>query len=305
MLALATLVAQPARADEAADKRQAKGLALDAIRLYHGGKATEAYAKLERAEALYPSVTHRVYLARCLDAMGRLVEADERYRALGAEPRAPTLSTRTKAAYRAADEEHEGLRARLPRLVVVVEGSGAAAPLKAVIEEREVDLGGSEAEIPVDPGPGEVRVEGEGVSPVSARFTAVEGEAVEVEVTVVLAPEPAPSSASEGSLVPAFIAYGAGGVGLLVGAVTGGLSFAAAEDVKDQCVDFRCPADLRDEADRSQTLGTVATVGFVVGGAAVAAGVVLTVVRPGGAEDTKARLWPLVGPGWLGLAGRF
>ncbi len=306
LLVFATVLAGPVRAEGPADKREAKVLALQAIRLYHAGKPTEAYAKLEQAESLHQSVTHRVYLARCLDAMGRLVEADARYQGLADEPREPGISAKTKAAYQAAAKEHDALRERLPRLRLEVQGSGATAVKTVLFGEREVAYEGVESEIPVDPGPGEVRVEGEGISPASARFTAVEGEVATIQLMVEMAPDEAPAPPpTEGSLVPAFVAYGVGGAALVVGAITGGLSFAQAQDVKNQCVDFRCPADLEDDADRSRTLGIVSTVGFVVGGAAVAAGVVLTFVRPGADDESEARVIPLVGPGWLGLSGRF
>lgn len=306
LLVLTTVLAGPARADGPADKRQAKVLALEAIRLYHSGKPTEAYAKFEQAEGLYQSVTHRVYLARCLDAMGRLVEADARYQALADEPREPGISAKTRAAYATAAKEHDALRGRLPQLRLTLKGSGALAVTTAFLGEREVTYDGADSTIPVDPGPGEVRVEGEGVAPASARFTAVEGEVAAVELAVELVPPEAPTPvASEGSLVPAFVAYGVGGASLVVAAITGGLSFAQAQDVKDQCIDFRCPAELEDEADRSRALGTVSTVGFVVGGAAVAAGVVLTFVRPGGEDASEAQITPVLGPGWLGLRGRF
>jgi len=298
------LVAMPTHAGPAEHKRQAKTLALQAIQLYHAGRPTEAYAKLEEAEALHQSVTHRVYLARCLDAMGRLVEAEARYQALADEPREPKLSYRTRAAYAAAAKEHATLKERVPRLTLVVNGA-PEANLTVTIGERALDYPGPETAIPVDPGPGELRVEGEGLVAATERFTAVEGEAVEASVMMTPADMTASPEAQEGSLTPAIVAYGVGGAALTMAAVAGGLAIAQANDVKAQCIDFRCPSELRDEADRSQTLGTVSTVGFVVGGAAVAAGVVLTVVRPGGGTRDEMGLVPLVGPGWVGLRGRF
>lgn len=93
-------------------------------------------------------------------------------------------------------------------------------------------------------------------------------------------PTPAPS---KGSLVPGVITLGVGAVGLGVGAVTGALSMAKVSDVRSRCPDDRCLSAYRPEADEARTLGHVSTAAFVVGGVAAAAGVVLLVLRPGGA----------------------
>ncbi|WP_437809438.1 tetratricopeptide repeat protein [Sorangium sp. So ce1078] len=94
---------------------------------------------------------------------------------------------------------------------------------------------------------------------------------------------PAPGVAGGGgSLLPAGIAFGLGAVGIGVGAATGLVSLSKVSDIKERCEGQRCPAELKGEADSATTLGHVSTVGFIVGAASAAAGVVLLVVRPGG-----------------------
>ncbi|WP_437502405.1 tetratricopeptide repeat protein [Sorangium sp. So ce1099] len=127
---------------------------------------------------------------------------------------------------------------------------------------------------------------------------------------------PAPQAGGGGSLLPAGLAFGLGAVGLGVGAATGIVSLSKVSDIKSQCDGRRCPAELQGDADTATTLGHVSTVGFIVGAASAAAGVVLLVVRPGGdgAPDAagaapRARrgvVWSAgVGLGGVALQGSF
>ncbi|WP_438023936.1 tetratricopeptide repeat protein [Sorangium sp. So ce233] len=129
-------------------------------------------------------------------------------------------------------------------------------------------------------------------------------------------PPPAPRVEGGGSLLPAGIAFGLGAVGLGVGAATGIVSLSQVSDIKAQCEGQRCPAELKGDADSATTLGHVSTVGFIVGAASAAAGVVLLVVRPGGdgAPDAagaapqarRGAVWSAgVGLGRIELRGEF
>ncbi|WP_437285986.1 tetratricopeptide repeat protein [Sorangium sp. So ce406] len=131
------------------------------------------------------------------------------------------------------------------------------------------------------------------------------------------APAPAPRvEAGGGSFLPAGIAFGLGAVGLGVGAATGIVSLSKVSDIKAQCEGQRCPAELKGDADTATTLGHVSTVGFIVGAASAAAGVVLLVVRSGddGAPDAagaapqarRGAVWSAgVGLGRVELRGEF
>lgn len=125
------------------------------------------------------------------------------------------------------------------------------------------------------------------------------------------APAPAPAAdvaeekpASKGSILPAAIAFGVAGIGLGVGAVTGGMTFGKVGDLESKCGDSkRCPLDQESTYDSAHTLATVSTVGFVIGGVAAAAGVTLLILRPGGQQDQQVAV--TAAPGWISLRGRF
>jgi hypothetical protein len=93
-----------------------------------------------------------------------------------------------------------------------------------------------------------------------------------------LPPVPAPR---QGSIVPAAVSFGVGVVGIGVGAVTGAMALAKVNDIKSRCVDSHCLVSDRGAGDTAHTLGVVSTIGFVVGGAAAAAGTILLILRPG------------------------
>lgn len=77
------------------------------------------------------------------------------------------------------------------------------------------------------------------------------------------------------SRVPAYVALGVGGAGIAVGAVAGVLALSQAADVKSRCDGDRCLASDAASKDAAYTKGWVSTIGFGVGAAGVAVGVVL------------------------------
>ena len=134
---------------------------------------------------------------------------------------------------------------------------------------------------------------------------------VEVPVLEALAPAAGTSGAgfAWGAQRIAGVAVGSAGVvGLVVGGVFGGIAISKNNQSKQQC----SPADptfcndagvsLREE---TKTASTVSTAAMVVGGVALAGGVVLFVTAPSGKKPESARveLLPWVGGG--ALRGRF
>lgn len=293
VILVASLVASSALGDDARDR--ARELATSGIELYHQERPDLAYERLTEAETLFPAVTHRVYLARCLVAMGRLVEAKASYEAIAAEPRPSDLSGPASEAYATAASELSALEPRIPRVRVIVSGEGTVR-----IDGRPLDRAALAAPIPVDPGAHRVAA---GDPPVERVFTIAEGELREIALSLpAITPDREPTPSREGSLVPAAIAFGVGGAALVLGAVTGGISLAKVADIETRCVDRRCPPEDEEEAMLARRLGTTSTVAFAVGGAAVATGVVLAILKPGG---DRSALTPIVGPGFAGLRGRF
>jgi tetratricopeptide (TPR) repeat protein len=106
---------------------------------------------------------------------------------------------------------------------------------------------------------------------------------------------------SDGSVVPALIAFGLGVAAAATGTVTGALSLGKVGELEDRCPSHFCPRSDEELADEARTLGTISTVTFVVAGVASAAGVVLFLVRPGGGEAGETALLRAI-PSRLGIS---
>ena len=94
-----------------------------------------------------------------------------------------------------------------------------------------------------------------------------------------------------------------GVAGVAVGVVTGILAASEASDISAGCVDNHClPADAA-RGDAAETLGTVSTVGLVIGAAGIGVGVGLLVF--GGSDEGAPKAALRAGPGSLTLRGAF
>ena len=117
-----------------------------------------------------------------------------------------------------------------------------------------------------------------------------------------------------GLQIPAIASFGVGAAGIAVGTVFGLFAFDETNRARQFCDGNLCPA--RPEVIEARNVaianGNVSTVGFVVGGVGVAAGVILLITSSGGSdkpEDKEKkdafRVVPYVGPGEVGVVGTF
>jgi hypothetical protein len=154
--------------------------------------------------------------------------------------------------------------------VVVDEGRPASLDGRAVA----LDPGSHRLRF-VHPDPAVAPLELEVTLEPSARNRRIEAR-FPARATSARASEPGPNEGSRTLLVPAIVAFGVGGAGLAFGAVTGGLALGEDGTLEDVCpTPSSCPAEEQGRIDRAETLAALSTVGFVVGGAGLAAGVVL------------------------------
>jgi hypothetical protein len=305
-----------------ADRASARSLAAEGYDALERKDYATAVDRFRHADALVHAPTIGVDLARALVGLGRLVEASERYQLVIREGVPKGSPASWKKAVEDAQNESAALEPRLAWVVIHVMG-----PLdpELTVDGVRVPEGAIGARRAADPGKSEIRASAPGFEPESQLVTLKEGE--EQVVTLVLKkspsgpkppPEAQPAPATEPpreqpSRVPAWVAFGVGGAGLVVGSIAGILALGAHSDLEDQCPNRHCkPANDAErqamEADRSRyhTLGTVSGVGFVVALAGAGTGAVLLVTGSTGApRPPKAAVWPVVGPGQVGVAGRF
>ena len=106
-----------------------------------------------------------------------------------------------------------------------------------------------------------------------------------------------------------------GGVALGVGAITGLVAMAKKSTLSDECTNKICGPANYDTLDSANTLATVSTVAFVIGGLGIATGIIATVTAPKSSSAAaplpkqnaaaKAFVTPVVGPGSVGFHGAF
>jgi len=310
-----------------AERTVARDLGNEGIDLYEKGRYPDALQRLERAYAVLKAPTLALWLARALEKNGKLVEAAERYREV---IRAPLESDAPQVfvdAQASARTELAQLEARIPTVTVVLEGAPAS--------EVEVSIDGSPVKsalvgLPFPLNPGTHAIEGShGGIDASDSVTLAEGEKKSVALRFGGAPsdsatpaagesspalagsEPAGPAAdqgvADGSLqrTLGWVGLGVGGAGLVFGGVTGLMVLSKKSDLDDgDCLDGACGPSERSQVESYNSMRTLSTVGFVVGGVGLAAGATLLLTAPTN-ESAKAYVSPWVGIASAGVAGRF
>jgi hypothetical protein len=299
-LAVAPLGAQPPPAGDAA-----VAYGKEALDLYNQQRWVEAFERFSRAESLHHSPVFLLYMARCKRYLGDLVEAKRLLARVTSEPRDGAPETWARAIDDAVSD-HADLAPRVPSLRITAP-SGASVTIddKPVAKERLAGL------VEVNPGLRRVRArlgeqqgsadvevaEGEKGRPVTIRFGVA---ARKIEPTAEPEPRREEPPAGGGSYVPGAVVLAIGGAGLIVGGITGGLALSLASEIDEGCVDNSCLTSDAEKGQRADTLATVSTVCFVVGGAAAATGIALLIIRPG--EGGSALT---LGPGQVTWRGAF
>jgi hypothetical protein len=283
-------LAGPAHADDGDDKR-AEALFREGREALARGDNATACAKFAESVRLTQSPGPLLNVALCAEQSGDLVTALARWRAgLAMLPPDDERAAVARAHVEALDRRVPRLSIKLPPdvpLAAVVKLDGAPIDSKSLGAPRPVGVGSHE-----------VVVEATGRPPWSARVTLAEGDRREV------APLPPAAAERGGSRRTAgFVVGGVGVASLLVGAITGGLAFAKKGVVVDNCVGG-CNQAARDARDSGKAIAHASTATFVIGGAALAAGLILVVTdRPKGNVSVSAA--PLPGGGAISLAGAF
>jgi hypothetical protein len=268
----------------------------EALRLFRAERFDEAYKEFREADALFHAPTFVLYMARCQHKRGKLLEASALYQRLLAEPLPENASDAFRRAQEAGRVELATVEERTPKVTIVLTGVPAESA-SVTLDGSPVRLGSGE--IKLNPGRHTIEAKVENAEPRARSFTLAEGSAARIELVLT------PSSVG-GSLMPAFLAFGVGVAALGVGAITGAVSLSKVSDLKSRCKGNLCPIKDQGEADVARAFGDASTAAFSIGGAVMAVGVVLAVVRPfGGAEPaaSSARAPATGGVTWTASVG--
>ncbi len=305
-LPLAVLtVASPAYAQEASsqDIAQARQLGGQAQAAYDKGDFTESEKLWTAAAKLYTQApTLTLGLARTQAKLGKVVAAQESYnkivREWGNNPNPPPAF---KDAVEAAKTEVVAVSAKVASVTVSVEGPTNP---QVTIDGQPVPAAALGLKRPVDPGSHKVTATADGYKPADTTFSVTEGGSAAATLkmekaagAVAVAPVPGPAGAGPASSTEpgadvgtgkgssnktlAIVAFGVGGAGLVVGAITGAIALGKAGDLKTACdANKTCPATSKSDVDSYKSVGTISTIGFIVAGVGGVAGVVLLLTAP-------------------------
>ncbi len=318
-LAAALTLAPPARADKPIDeptRAAAKKAAEDALTRYDAGDYAGALDLFNRADNLVHAPTLGLMAARCLDKLGRTVEASERYLAVTRIKLDKGAHASQVKAQVTAEQERAALLPKIPALVVALQG--------ATPDETRVTLDGTVVspqligvKRPTDPGAHKLEAR-RGAEVVTRDFTLDRGD--NQTITLTLQPNettPAagtpPAKDEGGSSSPlrtaGFVGVGVGGAGLLIGAITGGLAISTKSSLDAAgCAGGHCPTSQASAVSKYNTLRMVSGPSLIVGGLLAAAGVTLVVLgKPSERKGQAAGVqWaPWIGAGSAGVAGVF
>jgi hypothetical protein len=308
-----------------ADRATARALAEEgktALDRFDYGLAEDRFA---RADALVHAPTLLLGLARAQAGLGKLVEAHESYQRIlreGVKPGSPPAFAKAQDD---ASKEVGGIAARLAWVTISVTPSSGAA---LVLDGTAIPTPAVGAKRPVNPGKHRVRAMAPGYVARDELFAVTEGQ----RMAFMIALSPAPTAQLPGTVEPAepprpavgggpieverggetrggggktaaIVTLVLGGSGLATGAVAGGLAMRKQAQLDRACVGGVCLPERQSDLDDFHALTTVSTIGFVVGGVGLTAGVVLLLLAP--SSEPSPRVSAFVGPGAAGLRGQF
>ncbi|MBW2456300.1 MAG: hypothetical protein JRI68_17405 [Deltaproteobacteria bacterium] len=317
LIAAASLSTTAAARPTYQQKQEARANANAGLKAFKVGDWSLALERFGMAEEIIHAPPHLLYMARASTKLGEMLAARELYQRVIDEElpkrRPPKAFAKAQADAKA---ELEALEEQIPRLSIEVSGPPSeAVALTLNGESVEADSG------EMDLNPGEYTVVARADEHQEARQTLNLEAGQRETMTLTLEPVPVelPPPPEEPLPIIPIALIGGGALGIGVGIVTGAMALDSAAELRDTCPQNPCPTEHESLADDANTLATVSTVGFVVGGVAVAAGgawlIWDLVIEPEAdgepmedMEEEQAAGWelrPVFGPGYAGVTGRF
>ena len=318
VLAAAALGFAPiAHAQSDADRESAQALFAEGNNARNGGNVQAAVAKYKVAYALVQTPVIGLALGRGEVDLGQLVEA--RQILLGVEriPPLPNESARSTAARAEAKTLAAELASRIPTITLKLAIPASAAAPNVSIDGNAIPQVAREAPRKLDPGH-HVAVATLGAAKSEASFDLAPGETREVPLpyptlapAVAAVPAVAPESSappahSSSSRIPAYVALGVGGAGVVVTTVFGILALGSKSTLNTACgtSPTACPPS---DVSSLSTNATVSDIGLGVAIAGIGVGGLLLFLHrnDNAPKSAGAHVSPWMGLGAAGLRGSF
>ncbi|MBX3231545.1 MAG: PEGA domain-containing protein [Labilithrix sp.] len=296
IITLCPLTAFAQEEPSSADVSAARALGQEGVKLADAGNCQDAIEKLARSEKLFHAPTTLARLGECQVQVGKLVEGTENLNKVVRETLAPNAPAAFAAAQERAKKVLAEAKPKIAKLKIAVAGPEGQYVVK--LDGEVVPPANLNMNRPTDPGEHEVEASAPGYKTARAKVTLQEGGNDSVALTLevdpnapkpepVVAPAPAPPPVAppplpppaqpepreQPSRVPAYVGVGVGAAGIAVGTIFGLMATSKKSEIEDQCQGTRCPSSVQGDVDSGRTMGTISTVGFVVGAVGLVAGV--------------------------------
>lgn len=323
LLAVALSAPKTVLAQTPAQKAAAQVLFEEARSLVKQGNWEDACPKFAESQKLDPAGGTLLNLANCYEKVGKTASAWILFVEAEADARRGGRKRRAEEAKRRS----EALKPKLSTLRIDVPERVPGLLVKRGDEEVSAVQWGSS--VPVDPGTHEITASAPGKKPWSETIEVL-ADAHEAVITVPAledappepAPKPKPDPGKDRGTEPPPDEASDGMVQWVLGWVTLSLGVGAAGagtalkfvalDKDDQSLDHclpddptQCDAEGVDLRDEARTMELISIIGWAVGGAAIATGVILLVTTPSSDDDeptdeARFQLVPVAGPNGAG-----
>jgi len=303
VLAVVALAGAPAARAQTADQlKAARELFQEAYKDEQEKRFDAALEKFQRVARVKESAAVRYRIASVLDALGRLREARDAFRALAASK--PSLPAAEQEIADSAAERALALDKRIPRLVLRLDAKWPA-DARMTVDGAPVPASSTSSRIvEVDPGDHVVAVSSSTTRTVETRVAVADGGEVSHTIAVPeehraavppAAVSPAPSEEPRANGAPdrtlGYVALGAGGALVVTSAILLAVRSGDIDDLRAACPGDVCPgarrAELESTHDRAELFGPLALGAGLAGLAALGVGGYL-VLRPGAAAPTSS-----------------
>jgi hypothetical protein len=289
--------ASPSPSPSLAERETARRLMDEGKARLKANEVARAIEAFERAHDIMHVPTTGIALARAHLAAGHLVEARAAALEVGRLPHDPGDPAVFETARKHAKELEVQIKPRIPTVRINIKGG---RPARVAVDDVEVPASVTGEPVAVNPGKRVISARNAEGGEVKGEIEIAERDAKEIELTLPALREaaktasPAPASTGpslaggandaadlrpSGDRTPLaqgllYGGLGVGIVGLAVGSISGAMTLSRASDVEPQCENDVCAPSAKSDLESANTLATVSTIAFIVGGAGVVAGVV-------------------------------
>jgi hypothetical protein len=285
---------------------QAKQLFVEGREALDRGDVALACEKFHASLALVETAGTLLNIAQCEERQGHLLAAEQSWeRGIARlEPGDERIGL--------SQPRLDGLRARIPSLVIAVNGS-LPAGLIVKVDDRQLSADEMRAPLRLDPGKHRIAVARSSKPETLSILDLREGEQRTLEIEgehVAVVPRPPPPSpvreeTTSQMVVAGWSLVGLGAAGLIVFGATGGVILSNDATIESECPTPQSCSELgATTVEESETLLVVNTVALAVGGAALGTGVILLLVDAFGGEPDESAVSVRPSPEGIGLAIR-